>query len=111
MMAFASRETLKSSVANSSLGSGLRVFALCLSFANLCFLSGRAEVQDHGADLFKASTTPWTQLTAVTLDILILAGTLWVPIVLAVSSGKRTLVRALKWCILAGLMVPIRSEE
>jgi hypothetical protein len=109
MMAFAARETLKSSVANSSLRSGWRAFALCLSFANLCFLNVWVELQDHEGDFFRTSTVTWTQLTAVTLDILILAGALWVPIVLAVSSGKRTLVRALKWCILAGLMVPMNA--
>jgi hypothetical protein len=109
MMAFASRETLKSSVANSSLGSGWRAFALCLSFANLCFLNVWAELQDREADFFKTSTATWTQLTAVTLDILILAGALWVPIVLAVGSGKRNWVRALKWCILAALVVPINA--
>jgi hypothetical protein len=58
-MVFAARETLKSSDARSSLRSGWRVFVLCLSFANLCFLHTWSEIQDDTDAFFNRSPPTW----------------------------------------------------
>jgi hypothetical protein len=103
------RETLKSSLAGLSLRSSGRAFVLCLSFANLCFLSTWSKMQDQDNDFFRASTATWTQLAAVALDVLILAVVLWVLVILVLQSGKLMLLRVLKWGILASLMIPFNT--
>jgi hypothetical protein len=108
-MVFAARETLKSSDAGSSLRSGWRVFVLCLSFANLCFLRTWSEIQDDPDAFFNRSPPTWAHLAAALLDVLILAVILWVPVMLVVRSRKPVWIRSLKWCILAGFMAPLNT--
>ena len=100
---------LKSSLAGSLLRSGSRAFVLCFSFANLCFLTTWAELQDREGDFFKTSAVTWTQVEAVSLDVLIFAVILWVPVVLAVRSQKPVWIRVVKWSALGGLIIPINS--
>ncbi len=100
---------LKSSLAGSLLRSGSRAFVLCFSFANLCFLTVWVEMQDRSGDFFKTSVLTWTRVEAVSLDVLIFAVILWVPVVLAVRSQKPVWIRVVKWSALGGLIIPINS--
>jgi hypothetical protein len=108
-MAFVARETLKSSDAGSFLRSGWRAFILCLSFANLCFLRTWSELQDDAVAFFNRKAPAWPHLAAALLDVLILAVILWVPFMLVVRSRKPIWIRSLKWCILAGFVVPLNT--
>jgi hypothetical protein len=108
-MVIAAPEALKSSGAGSCLRSGWRVFVLCLSFANLCFLSTWSELQDDAVAFFNRSAPGWAHLAAALLDVLGLAAALWVPVMLVVRSGKPIWIRSLKWCILAGFVVPLNT--
>src|ERR1035441_8033018 len=100
-------EKLRSSVANSSLHSVGRAFILCLSFANLCFMNVWVDMQDRESDFYRKFSLTGNHMIAVTLDILILTVVLWVPVCLVVCTGSRTWIRFLKWCILAGLIIPL----
>jgi hypothetical protein len=108
-MAFAAWETSRPSDAGSSLRSGWRVFVLCLSFANLCFLRSWSELQDDAVAFFNRKAPAWANLTATLLDVLALAVILWVPVMLVVRSGKPNWMRALKWGILAGFVAPLNT--
>ena len=107
-------EELKSRIANSSLHSAERAFILCLSFANLCFMNVWVDMQDREINFYRKFSLTWNHLTGVTLDILILTVVLWVPVCLVVRTGSRAWIRFLKWCILAGLIIPlniIRTDQ
>jgi hypothetical protein len=84
-----------------------KAFIICLSFASLSFLNVWEDLLDHQPDFFRKYAVTWQQLAAVTLDVLLLAVVLWIPVCLVARSGNRTWVRILKWCILAGLMLPL----
>jgi len=84
----------------------LKMFIVCLSYANLCFLNVWVEMDSRGADALRKYGEAWQMLVAVTLDILILAVVLWGAIYLALWTGKSAWIRLLKWCAIIGLLLP-----
>ena len=106
-MALAAQGVRKVDLADSTLRSAGRAFILCLSFANLCFMNVWIDMQDREGSFYRKFALSWNHLAAVTLDILILTVALWEPVCLVVRAGNRTWIRILKWCILAGLILPL----
>ena len=84
-----------------------KAFIICTSFANCAFQSAWAALLNRKFDFYRKYAVTWQQFAAVTLDVLLLAVLLWIPVCLVAKSGNRTWIRILKWCILAGLMVPL----
>jgi hypothetical protein len=90
------------------------MFIVCLSYVNLCFLNVWVEMNNRETDVFRKYGETWVKLSAVTLDILILAVVLWGAIYLALWTGKSSWIRFLKWGAIVGLLVPaeiIRHED
>ena len=108
-MVLAAERKIAAPLADTTLKSATKAFVLCLSYANLCFLRTWGDLQDHDSDFFKYRGTSWTQLLAITLDVLILAILLWVPVLLIVRTGNRKWIRCLKWSVMGGLLIPLNS--
>ena len=85
----------------------LKAFIVCLSFANLCFLSTWADLVNRQSGVFRKYLVTWQQLAALTLDVLLLTVVLWIPILLVLKSGNSTRIRILKWSAFVGLMYPL----
>ena len=85
----------------------VKVFVICLSFSNLSFLNAWADLYNREHDFYRKYAVTWQQLAAVTLDVLLLAVVLWIPVCLVAKSGNRTWIRILKWCVFAGLLLPL----
>jgi hypothetical protein len=83
-----------------------KVFIICTSFANLAFQNVWAELLNRKLDFYRKYAVTWQQFAAVTLDVLLLAVLLWIPVCLVAKSGNRIWIRILKWCVLAGLVLP-----
>src|ERR1035441_2084721 len=84
----------------------LKASIICISFANLCFMSTWNELFDRHSDFFKRYSISLRQLAAVTLDVLLLALVLWISVCLVAKSGNHTWNRILKWGALVGLLLP-----
>lgn len=84
----------------------LKMFIVCLSYVNFCFLNVLVEMNSGGGDALRKYGETWSKLAAVTLDILILASVLWGAIYLALRTGKSAWIRLLKWGAIIGLMLP-----
>jgi hypothetical protein len=92
----------------------VRLFIICLSYANLCFLNSWAEISDHGYDFLRKYTVTWPKVVALTIDILIVAALIWGILYLALASARRLWIRTAKWAGMAGLLLPlnaIRTDE
>jgi hypothetical protein len=87
----------------------VKMSILCLSFANLSFLSVWGDLLSRDHDFFRKYSVTWQQLAAVTLDVVLLATVVWIPVCLVAKSGNRIWIRVLKWCVLAGLMLPFNN--
>ena len=85
----------------------LKAFIVCLSFANLCFLSVWAELLNRYSGFFRRYLVNWQQLAALTFDVLLLTVVLWIPVLLVVKSGNPTWMRILKWSAFVALMFPL----
>src|SRR5436305_8309268 len=84
----------------------LKMFIVCLSYANLCFLNVWTEMNNRGYDAFRVYGETWQKLIAVTLDVVILALLLWALICLALGTGKTAWIRLVKWAAMIGLLLP-----
>ena len=84
----------------------LKMFIVCLSYVNLCFLNVWTEMNNRAFDAFRIYGETWQKLAAVTLDILILAAILWAAICLALGTGKSAWIRFVKWAAIIGLLLP-----
>jgi len=92
----------------------LKIFVACISYANLCFLNGWAEIFGHSWDFMRRYAVTWQSVAALVLDILLLGTLLWIVACLVLRSGNATLVRILKWCYILALLIPInviRTDE
>ena len=85
----------------------MKVFILCLSFANVCFLNAWKELLDPQYSFSHKSFITWRQLLAVGLDVIVLAVVLWIPLALVALSENRVAKRVMWCCILAGLTLPL----
>jgi hypothetical protein len=85
----------------------LKMFIVCLSYVNLCFLNVWVEMDSRRTDALRIYGDTWPKLAAVTLDILILAVFIWGVLYLALWTGKSLWVRLLKWVAIIGLLLPI----
>src|SRR2546429_228365 len=83
-----------------------KIFIVCLSFANLCFLNVWAEMNSADFDALRKYGETWQKLAAVTLDVLILAVALWGPFYVALLTAKSAWILSLKWSIIVGLLLP-----
>src|SRR5437016_6431484 len=83
-----------------------KIFIVCLSFANLCFLNVWAEMNSADFDALRKYGETWQKLAAVTLDVLILAVALWGAIYVALLTAKSAWIRFLKWGTIMGPLLP-----
>jgi Sulfatase len=84
----------------------LKMFIVCLSYVNLCFLNVWMEMNNRGTDAYRKYGETWQKLAAVTLDILILAIVLWGVLYLALWTGEGAWIRFVKWSAIIGLLLP-----
>jgi hypothetical protein len=84
----------------------LKMFIVCVSYVNLCFLNVWTEMSNRGTDVFRKYGDTWEKLAAVTLDILILAVVLWGALYLALRTGKSAWIRFVKWGAIIGMLLP-----
>jgi hypothetical protein len=80
------------------------MFIVCVSFVNLCFLNVWVEMNNRITDTFRRYGDSWVKLSALNLDILILAALLWGVTYLALWTGKSSWIRFLKWAAFIGLL-------
>jgi len=91
-----------------------KLFVLCLSYANLCFLNAWAEILDRGYNFLRKYSVDWRQVAAVTLDVVLVATAVWIILFLALRSGSRRWIRAVEWGAIVGVLLPvniIRTDE
>ncbi len=84
-----------------------KVFIICLSFANLSFLNVWEELPGSQRGFFRRYAVTWQELAAVTLDVFLFAGLLWIPVCLVAKYGGRTWMRILRWCAFFGMLLPL----
>ena len=79
------------------------------------FLNQWADLTNRQFDFYRRYVVSWQQFAGVTLDVLLLAAVLWIPVVVVQRSGNPRWIRILKWCTLVGLMTPLnivrKSDE
>src|SRR4051812_31450096 len=84
-----------------------RLFLSCLSLANLWFINLWAEMRNPPTLFYRSANPDWPELTALVLDIVLLAVIFWLPGHAALRTRHRKLARTLGWCSLAALVVPL----